>query len=75
MKLQLKHRQLIALAIGAVIIIFGVLQALLKFQIDKKYVDQGTFVLFVAALALLFGGRSKKDEDKKDEDKKDTKGE
>lgn len=69
MKLQHKHRQLIALAIGILIIVFGILQALLKFEIDRKYTDQATFVLFVVAAALLFGGRKKKD------DKENTKGE
>lgn len=69
MKLQRKHRQLIALAIGILIIVFGILQGLLKFEIDRKYTDEATFVLFVAAAALLFGGRTKKD------DKENTKGE
>ena len=69
MKLQRKHKRLIALAIGIVIIIFGVLQALLKFDIDRTYIDQATFVLFVVAIALLYNGRSKKD------DQKNSKGE
>ena len=62
MKLKRKHRQMIALAIALVIIAFGILQAVFKFDVDRKYVDQATFVLFVVAIALLFSGRSKKDE-------------
>jgi hypothetical protein len=69
MKLQRKHRQLIALVIGIAIIVFGILQGLLKFNIDRKYTDEAIFVLFIVAAGILFGGRSKKD------DNQNTKGE
>lgn len=62
MKLQRKHKQLLALAIGLVIVFYGILQALFEFNIDRKYVDQATFVLFVVAIALLYNGRPKKDD-------------
>ncbi len=69
MKLQRKHRQLIALLIGVAIVVFGILQVLFRFNIDMEYVNKGTLVLFVIALGLLFGGRQQK------EDPKDKKGE
>lgn len=60
MKLQHKQKQLIALAIGLVIVVFGLLQALFKFKIDAKVTDEITMVLFVLAFALLFSGRSRR---------------
>lgn len=54
MKLKRKHRQLIVLGIGIVIIIFGLIQALFKLEISSKITDEVTFVLMVIAAALLF---------------------
>ena len=63
MKLQRRHRQLIVLAIGIIIIIFGLLQAVLKLEIDRKITDEVTFVLMIIAVALLFTKDKKKSED------------
>ncbi len=63
MKLERKHRQLIVLGIGVVIIIFGLLQALLKFKVDQKITDEVTFVLMIIAAALLFTKDKKKSDD------------
>lgn len=69
MKLQRKHKQLIALLIGVAIVVFGILQVLFRFNIDMEYINKATLVLFVIALGLLFSGRHEK------EDPKDKKGE
>lgn len=61
MKLERKQRQLIVLVIGLVIIVFGLLQIIFKFDINRKIVDDVTTVLFIGAAALLFTGRKKKD--------------
>jgi uncharacterized membrane protein len=61
MKLERKQRQLIVLIIGLVIIVFGLLQIIFKFNINRKIVDDVTTVLFIGAAALLFTGRKKKD--------------
>lgn len=62
-KLERKHRQRIVLGIGIIIILFGLLQALFRFEIDRKITDQVTFVLMIIAAALLFTKDRKKSED------------
>lgn len=60
MKLHYRHRRFIALAIGLIIVIFGLLQLLFKFTVNQKVADEVIMVLFILAFALLFSGRSKK---------------
>jgi hypothetical protein len=59
-KLKLTKRQLIALAIAVLFIIFGLVQAVTGLQINKKVMDEVSFVLLMGAAVILFGGRKKK---------------
>jgi|AGTN01.2.fsa_nt_gi hypothetical protein len=63
MRLERKHRQRIVLGMGAIILLFGLLQAILKFDIDSKVIDEVAFILMIIAAALLFIGDKKKSED------------
>ncbi|MCG8400672.1 MAG: hypothetical protein MJA84_03655 [Firmicutes bacterium] len=51
---------IIVLAIGLLFIGFGIAQALFKFEVDKKVIDQVSFILMLAAAFLIFSGRKKK---------------
>lgn len=63
MRLERKHRQLIVLGLGVIMIIFGLLQAIVKFEIDNKIIDEVAFVFMIIAAALLFARDKKKGED------------
>ncbi len=63
MRLERKHRRLIVLGLGVIMIIFGLLQAIVKFEIDNKIIDEVAFVFMIIAAALLFARDKKKDED------------
>jgi len=60
MQLKRKHKTRIALGIAALIILYGILGSIFKFNIDPKAADNVTMVLFVIAIALLFSNRKPK---------------
>lgn len=55
-----KHRIKIVAAIGILFIALGLGQAIFHFEVDKKIMDNVTFVLFLHAFAILLGGRKNK---------------
>jgi hypothetical protein len=59
MELKHKHRQWIALGIGLLFILFGLLQALFGLKIEKRISDEVSFVLMIVAISFLLGGRKK----------------
>jgi len=60
MKFIEKHRMKIILFIGILFIAFGVLQAVLKIEINNKTVENISFLLMLIAVFLFFAGRKKK---------------
>lgn len=73
MELKHKHRQLIALGIGLLFIIFGLFQAVFGLKVDKKISDEVSFVLFLVAGYLLLSGRNKKSTTKEEVEQLDEK--
>jgi uncharacterized membrane protein YfcA len=80
MNLSSKHAISIVLGIGILIILFGVIVAVFKVNIDSNVSNKVTSFLFIIAAALFFYSKSKKrkeEADKKedleisDEDDKD----
>ena len=54
MKLTRTQKRLIILGIGLLFIVFGALQAIFKFKVNKGMTDQISFWLMVGAVMLLF---------------------
>ncbi|MGI6776980.1 MAG: hypothetical protein ACOX7R_02810 [Acetivibrionales bacterium] len=67
MKLTRKQRTIIVLAIAVAFILFGLAQAIWKFEIERKIVDQVSFVLMIIAAFLIFSGRKRKSQDQDDD--------
>ncbi len=64
MKLERKHKQLIVLGIGLLIMLFGLAQVVFKFEVDRKITDEVTFVLMIIAAFLLFSKPKNTEKDK-----------
>ncbi|HEY5583577.1 MAG TPA: hypothetical protein VIK78_03695 [Ruminiclostridium sp.] len=60
MKLEHKQKQKIVLGIAVVLILFGILDKTYNFNIDPKTLNNITMVLMIAAFALLFSGKKKR---------------
>lgn len=79
MKLNPKVRFIIVVSIGLTLILFGVAQAIFKFQLPKKIVDEVSFFLMLMAFGLILSGRKKEtpptepkiEEEKETEDKEE----
>ena len=72
MKINLKRNQIFALAIAFIFIFYGLTQAIFQFNVNKKIVDDISFILLIIAAGLIFSGRKKKgnnDTGNKTEDK------
>jgi high-affinity Fe2+/Pb2+ permease len=60
MKIKLKRNQIFALAIAFIFIFYGLAQAIFQFSVNKKIVDNVSFILLIIAAGLIFSGRRKK---------------
>ena len=60
MKINLKRNQIFALAIAFIFIFYGLTQAIFQFNVNKKIVDDISFILLIIAAGLIFSGRKKK---------------
>lgn len=60
MKLKLNRNQIIVLGIAFLFIFYGLAQGIFNISIDKKIIDQVSFVLLIGAGILIFTGRKKK---------------
>jgi uncharacterized membrane protein len=60
MKISKKLRLTIVLCIGIFFILIGVGQALFKFEIERKTMNNISMILMVVALFLFFSARSRK---------------
>ena len=72
MKINLKRNQFFALAIAFIFIFYGLAQAIFQFNVNKRIVDDTSFILLIIAAGLIFSGRKKKgnnDTGNKTEDK------
>lgn len=59
------QRRMIVLGVALILILFGAVQAIFKFQIFIKYkriVDDGAFILMMLAAAVLFSKRKSQPE-------------
>lgn len=57
MQLNRKTRNIIAISIAGLLILYGILGQALHINIDTKTVNNVSMVLMVVAFILLFGGR------------------
>ena len=62
MKLKLTRNHIIAFIIAIAFILFGVFQAIFKFNVDQKVINEISFVLFIIVAGLIFSSRKKKGE-------------
>ncbi|PYG87324.1 hypothetical protein LY28_02231 [Ruminiclostridium sufflavum DSM 19573] len=60
MKLKQKHRNIIVLSIAAIFIIYGLLNMRFHFNVSTETENNVTWILTIAAIALLFSGRKPK---------------
>lgn len=61
MKLQQKHRQMIALGCGVVLILLGLVQGVFNVNISKNVSETINFILIITAALMILSGRNKKD--------------
>lgn len=72
MQINRKQKRQIALTIAILLVLYGILDGIFKFNIDEKTVKNVSTVLMIVAFALVFSGnRRKADEAKPDESKAD----
>lgn len=78
MKINLRRNQIFALIIAFMFIFYGIANAIFKFNVDKKIIDEVSFILLIVAGGLIFSGRKKKEDNnnqdvaKENEDKKEN---
>lgn len=60
MKLERKHKLRIIIIIAALLILYGILDGIFRFNIDPKIVSQVSTVFMLIAFVLLFSDRRKK---------------
>ncbi len=63
MRLTRKQKRQIVVGIAIVLILYGILDKLFQFNIDKKVIDNVSLVLMVLAFGLLFSRSNDKKED------------
>lgn len=61
MKWDRRSRLMAVGAIGMLLILFGVVQAIFKFKINEKLINEITLFLMIIAFGFYFGGRKKKE--------------
>lgn len=57
MKLDEKKRRMIVIGIAVILILMGAIEGLFKIKLDRKIVDEISFVLMMVAAWLLLSGR------------------
>jgi high-affinity Fe2+/Pb2+ permease len=60
MRIKLRRNQIFALVIAFFFIFYGIAQAIFQFNVNKKLVDNVSFILLIIAAGLIFSGRKKK---------------
>lgn len=60
MKFERKHRNIIIIAIAVFFILYGLLNMVFNFNIDKELEDKVSWILTIIAVALLFSGTKPK---------------
>lgn len=76
MKFTSKQATYTVAGIGIVLILFGILQGVLKFEIDKNIIDKAVSFLFILAAVLYVYSkqkRKKESEQKEEINKEETK--
>jgi len=68
MNISRKLRMTIVAIIGAIYILFGLSQAVFKYEVDRKFLNNASLVLMVVAAFLFFSGRKKKEEEPRTEE-------
>ena len=63
MKIRMTKRHMIVLGIAFILIGLGLVQAITGWEINRKVMDQLSFVLLLAAAFVLFSGRRKRTEE------------
>lgn len=58
--MQLRRNQIIAIVIAFIFIFYGIAQSTFKFNINKKIVDDISFILVVIAAGLIISDHKKK---------------
>jgi len=73
MKIDYKLSRIIVLGIGALFVLFGISQALFKFEVDKKIIENVSFILMMIAVLVFLNGRKnrKKPEENLEEKSQD----
>ncbi len=60
MKFERKHRNIIIIAIAVFFILYGLLDMVFNFNINKELEDKVSWILTIIAVALLFSGTKPK---------------
>ncbi|MGI6114319.1 MAG: hypothetical protein ACOYEJ_09415 [Mahellales bacterium] len=75
MNISDKARRRIILGIGLALVLFGVVQGVFDLEVNENFSRNFSFILMMAALVLLFGGRKRKPQPEDEEDGQEQNGE